>query len=118
MTQGIVKHIGSQAIDAKDKMLILFGRDATEELKRVSIIQDLNTAAQPIELKEGGKISFDKQEYTITHVGRLAINHLNSIGHVTIVFKDAPTEDSLVNAIYVTPFDIPHLTEGTIITYH
>lgn len=118
MTQGIVRHIGSQAIDAKDKMLILFGDNATEELKKVSIIQELKTAGQPIELKEGGKVSFGKQDYTITHVGHLATNHLNSIGHVTVVFKDAPPEDSLVNAIYVTPYELPVITEGSIITYH
>ena len=117
MTQATVKHIGKNAIDPQERMLILFGDQATTELKKVSIIQEIVGDQPAIDLKEAGKLRFDDQEYTITHVGHLTNEQLNQIGHATVVFQEAPVEDSLANGIYVKPFEIPNISEGSIISY-
>lgn len=41
MKQGIIKAIGPQAIDQKEKMLIFFGDQATEILREYSVIQSI-----------------------------------------------------------------------------
>ena len=69
------------------------------------------------ELKEGDKIFFDEQEYTITQVGPLANENLQTMGHVTAVFKEVAAEDEMANALYLEPFHLPTIKEGTVITY-
>lgn len=117
MTQGIIKAIGQDAISTKDQMIILFGEQATPELRKVSVIQEIEKTGTPIQLTVGGEISFDGQKYQIEHVGDYAEEQLNTIGHMTLVFKEVPAGDALVNAVYLTPFTLPTLTEGSVITY-
>ncbi|MGO2100007.1 PTS glucitol/sorbitol transporter subunit IIA [Vagococcus salmoninarum] len=118
MIQGKVIEIGEQAVDAGDQMIILFGESATPELKKVSVIQTIDKSKGPIKLGLGGHLSFDEQRYTMTHLGRLAESQLNEIGHVTVIFSEVPSEDALVNAIYVEPFILPEIKTGTIIKYN
>jgi len=114
--KSIVKSIGEQAINENESLLILFDETATEELKKFSIIQSFEEKNTK-ELKEGSKIKFDEQEYTIKHVGPIANKHLQSMGHVTIVFNESPKEDKLANALYVEPYTLPKIKVGTNITY-
>lgn len=118
MAKAIIKEIGAQAIGTTDQLLIFFGVEATANLRPFSVIQEFSESVPAIELKKDGWVSFDDQEYQITYVGAFAQEQLNGIGHVTIIFDEAPAEDKLANAIYLTPFEKPFLKEGTIINYH
>lgn len=117
MKKAIVKSIGKNAIDSKDSMLILFGDTATDALRDVSVIQQLENNHYP-ELTVHDQLAFDDQVYTIDKVGRLANENLISLGHVTVMFQAAPKDDEgLLNALYVSPHVMPVIKEGTIITY-
>ena len=117
MMKSVVKSIGEQAINEKEPLLILFDESATEELKKFSIVQSFEGETRKA-LTEGSVISFDDQEYTVTQVGPIANEHLQSMGHVTVVFKETADEDQLVNALYVKPFNLPKIKTGTVITYN
>lgn len=111
--------IGESAISQKDPLIILFGEQATEELRKVSVIQSAISSEQPVSLKPEGKILFGDQEYTILYVGTLANENLNSIGHVTLNFAQPPEakENRIENGVYLSPFELPELTIGSEITY-
>lgn len=116
MITATVTMIGSKALDEKEKMLILFGEGATSTLRDYSVIQALPQGAE-INLKEGDEISFDDQAYTIQRVGRLANQQVNHLGHMSVVFQAEPEDDTLLNAIYVTPDILPKIKKGTQIRY-
>lgn len=118
MVVGTVTEIGKSAINQKDPIVILFGEQATEELRTVSVIQDFNESDQErIDLEKGDKISFDGRAYTILEVGSLANENLKTIGHATLNFSSVPKEDKLANGIYLEPFDLPKFKVGTKIDY-
>lgn len=117
MTKAIVKRIGELAVSDQDEMIILFGESATPELEKVSVIQAVDGTGK-ISVEVGGQISFDDQIYTVKHAGDLAATNLATLAHVVIVFSGVPDEDSLSNALYVEPYTLPKINEGTVITYH
>lgn len=116
MIKSVVKQIGEHAMDAKDEMIILFGEKVTEEIEKVSVIQQVETNG-PFNLEVGDTILFDDQEYYIVKIGSVSNRHLESMGHVTLMFKDPEGMDELSNAIYLEPYTFPKINEGTIITY-
>ena len=116
MKRSVVKSIGEHAISEKEPIIILFDESATEGIKKFSVIQSFEENNEK-ELKAGGIISFDNQEYNIKEVGPLANKNLQEMGHVTVVFKETTGEDELANALYVEPFTLPKIKEGTVITY-
>lgn len=117
MAIGTVTSIGPQAISEKDPIIILFGEEATEDIRQVSVIQAFEKESEAIDLKEGHMIKFDDQAYTIEAVGSLAVDNLNSIGHITLSFTDVPAEDQLGNGIYLSPKTLPVISVGTKISY-
>lgn len=117
MMKSVVKSIGEQAISEKEPLLILFDESATDELKKFSVVQAFEGESRKA-LEVGSSISFDEQNYTVTQVGPIANKHLQSMGHVTVVFKETAEEDQLANALYVAPFILPEIKTGTIITYN
>lgn len=116
MIEGKITAIGEQAIDPKEKLLIFFDESATAGLKPYAIIQDV-PAASEITLKVGDEISFGSAKYTVTHLGNTALKGLHEIQHESFVFDQIPAADSIVNGIYLTPFEVPHLEVGMMITY-
>lgn len=114
-----VTAIGPSAISTKDPLIILFGEQATEELRKVSVIQSVISEEKTVDLQPGGSVSFGEQRYTIQHVGTLANTNFNSIGHVTLIFSDLPEdkEDRIENGVYLTPHQLPELNEGTVILF-
>lgn len=56
-----IKKIGPKAISPEDRVVILFGESANEELADVSVIQefDADTPAASIVLKKGDTITID-----------------------------------------------------------
>ena len=117
MLVGTVTAIGENAISKKDPMIILFGEQATEEIRTVAIIQSFEKEKETVKLKPGQKISFDEKIYTIKTVGSLANENLNTIGHVTLSFSEVPEDDRIESGIYLTPYELPELTIGTKISY-
>lgn len=119
MKKAIIKQIGEQAVDPKDRMIILFNEEATSELKKVAVIQEFSDNSETIELKKNGVISIDDKDYEIREVGCLATKQLNTIGHITMMFDEVPeASDVLSSAVYLSPTSMPSLSEGTIITYY
>ena len=116
MKKSIVTAIGAEALNEQEPLIILFDNSATEELKKFSVIQEFELTNTK-EINVGNTLSFDHQEYTITHVGPLANEHLTAMGHVTVVFKEIEDDHQLVNALYVSPHTLPVIKEGTVITY-
>ncbi|MGX4685573.1 PTS glucitol/sorbitol transporter subunit IIA [Vagococcus sp. JNUCC 83] len=116
MIKSIVKQVGQYSMDAKDEMIILFGEKVTEELEKFSVIQKINSN-DAFDLEVDGTIAFDDQEYRIVQIGSVANKHLDSMGHVTLMFKSPEGMDELSNAIYLEPYTFPKISEGTVITY-
>ncbi|ALV21716.1 MAG: PTS glucitol/sorbitol transporter subunit IIA [Carnobacterium sp.] len=117
MLVGKITAIGEHAITQKDPIIILFGEQATEDLRTVSIIQSFEKDKERVDLKPGQTITFDEQVYTILEVGALANENLNTIGHVTLNFSEVPEEDKLASGIYLEPFTLPKVAVGTTIHY-
>ncbi|MCA9766270.1 MAG: PTS glucitol/sorbitol transporter subunit IIA [Carnobacterium sp.] len=117
MLVGTVTSIGEQAISKKDPIIILFGEQATQDLRSVSIIQSFKEGQEKVKLMPGKSVFFDDQEYTILEVGSLANEHLNTIGHVTLNFSEVPSEDKLASGLYLKPFKVPKIEVGTMIHY-
>lgn len=117
MLVGTVTSIGKYAISKNDPIIILFGEQATEDLRSVSIIQSFKEKQNNVELKPGQSVFFDDQEYTILEVGSLANENLNTIGHVTLDFSEVPREDRLANGLYLKPFNLPKVEIGSTIHY-
>ncbi len=114
MVKSVVTEIGKNALGTDD-IIILFNEEATESLKNFSVIQQVDSKS--FNLSEGSQISFDEQIYNIVKVGALANKHLEELGHVTLVFKDPKETDELVNALFLEPYTLPDIKEGTVITY-
>ena len=118
MLVGTVTAIGENAISKKDPMIILFGEQATEEIRTVAIIQSFEKEKETVKLKPGQKISFDEKIYTIKTVGSLANENLNTIGHITLSFSEVPGDDRIESGIYLSPHELPEVSVGTKITYN
>lgn len=116
MIHATIKEIGAKAVSDQEPILILFDQTATSALRNYSIIQEISLK-EAFQLKKGGMISFDQQEYTIEHVGTLANENLTSVGHVTLIFESYTADSSIANGIYLSPQRLPELHVGTEIKY-
>ncbi|ASZ08330.1 MULTISPECIES: PTS glucitol/sorbitol transporter subunit IIA [Enterococcus] len=116
MIQANVVEIGPEAINEKEPMLILFNNTATTTLRNYSIIQEFLNK-EPFKLESGKTIRFDEQEYTIEHVGTTANQNLETVGHVTLVFDEHQPENTIVNGVYLNPYQLPEIHLGTQIYY-
>ncbi|HLQ39749.1 MAG TPA: PTS glucitol/sorbitol transporter subunit IIA [Tetragenococcus sp.] len=115
MQQGKILHIGNQAIDQTENMLLFFGEKATAGLAPYSVIQKI-AEPEKINLKVGDKIVFGQQEYQITYLGHLVNENLQTIQHASFVFADAP-QDKLASSVYLSPAVLPKLSPGMTIIY-
>lgn len=116
MIHATIKEIGEQAVSEQEPILILFDQTATSTLRNYSVIQEI-TSKETFSLSKEGVISFDQQEYTIEHVGTMANENLNTVGHVTLIFDHYSTESSIANGIYLAPYQLPEIHVGTQIEY-
>ncbi|HEX5351623.1 MAG TPA: PTS glucitol/sorbitol transporter subunit IIA [Trichococcus sp.] len=114
--QSKVIQIGEKAIDIKEPMIILFDDSATPPLQEVSVIHRFVEPQEWFELEDGDRILFDDQEYRISYVGTHVLKNLKSIGHTTMIFNNWDDE-RLETSIYLTPYILPTITDGTTITY-
>lgn len=111
-----VTEIGDKALSKDEDIIILFGEDATTELKNHSVIQEVpkNTT---FTLEVGDTIKFDDEKFIITKVGKYANDHLSEIGHVSLFFRDVEGPDDFPNALFLRPHYVPKIKKGTVITY-
>ncbi|MGX7059349.1 PTS glucitol/sorbitol transporter subunit IIA [Vagococcus humatus] len=117
MKQAKIISIGPKAIDSHENILILFGEEVTDTLREFSIIQELDESEKLV-LKTGSQIKFNDQTYVVEQVGASANEHLNSIGHISVIFDKSPKEDLLgSSSVYVSPYRLPDLSVGDMITY-
>ncbi|MEW9670897.1 PTS glucitol/sorbitol transporter subunit IIA [Ammoniphilus sp. 3BR4] len=116
MIQSVVSLIGEMALSfEEEKVLIFFGPNAPEELKEVSVIQELKEHGdQPLAV--GDKLVVGDQEYRVTSLGSEAYHNLLAIGHISIYFTEAPA-DVLPGSVYVTPHVLPKIEVGTKIQF-
>lgn len=116
MNVASVKEIGQKALHPDDKLIILFGEEATKELKQFSVIQKV-IKEKDFDLKEGDTILFDDASYTIKKVGPHANKHLNEMSHVSLVFSEVEEDHNMANALYLEPYHLPNIQVDTVIKY-
>ncbi|WP_339226639.1 PTS glucitol/sorbitol transporter subunit IIA [Oceanobacillus sp. FSL K6-2867] len=107
-----VLEIGALVPDFKEEsLLVLFNETAPLELKDISVIHRFEEQPENA-LQQGTTLVIGDKEYTIQKVGEEANPNFESLGHVSIYFKDDETEEILPGAVLVTPSDFPELNIG------
>lgn len=116
MYKSNVQEVGEMALAfEEEKVIILFGPQAPNELREVSIIHEaVEDSDEPI--KKGGNFVVDDQVYTIEAVGSSANDNLNELGHISIYFQDVP-EDVLPGAVFVSPKQLPKVSNNSTIEF-
>lgn len=112
-----ITHIGKDAFEEAESMLVLFGEQATEMIRNVSVLQSFDEEESREQLREGHRILFGDNAYTIQHIGEQVNDNLSSLGHCVLIFKEKGEEDQLPNSIYLWPHQLPELAENMVISY-
>lgn len=111
--ENTIKAVGASVAEFADSdFLIIFGKNAPDELKDYCYTVDVNPINGTI--KAGQVISFDDQTYKITSVGEEAPVTLKGLGHCTIRFS-GNTEPELPGTLYVEKKPLPKVGVGTVI---
>lgn len=97
-----IKEIGKQALDG-DHTVILFGPDATDKLRLVSVIQEFEkeTPINNFVFKKGDTITIDGTTYLASYVGSMVEMNMKALGHATLYFGSSVPKKPLANAIYL-----------------
>ncbi|SES79459.1 PTS system, glucitol/sorbitol-specific IIA component [Salinibacillus kushneri] len=116
MYKSTIKEIGALVPSfEEEKVVILFGPQAPDELREMSVIHEIEeTSDQPIQ--EGGTLRIGDQTYTITAVGSAANDNLKELGHISVYFKE-PADNVLPGAVFVSPSQFPTFNEGNTIVF-
>lgn len=111
-----VLEIGSMVPAFEEEMLVvLFGTNAPNELKDISVIHEPQSKFENDSIKEGTKLQMGGNTYTVSKVGSLANANFEELGHLSIYFKD--TDDLLPGAIQVEPGVFPQVEIGEEISF-
>ncbi|MBF2545618.1 PTS glucitol/sorbitol transporter subunit IIA [Listeria seeligeri] len=94
----------------EEKIVILFGPTATNELREISVIHELEELPNNA-IQKGNKLTIGQQEYRIEEVGTEANKNLEELGHISIYFRSGENE-VLPGAIVVSPEIFPTLAIG------
>ncbi|GMA09325.1 PTS sorbitol transporter subunit IIA [Tetragenococcus halophilus subsp. flandriensis] len=114
MYQTKITEIGNLVEEFREEvLLVLFGPKVPPELKDISVIHESNKEPKDI-FTQNGKIKIGNQVYTITKVGTEANKNFESLGHISIYFREGENE-VLPGAINVTPQVFPELQVGNTI---
>ncbi|MGX7107421.1 PTS glucitol/sorbitol transporter subunit IIA [Hutsoniella sourekii] len=109
-----VINIGDEAELFKgEKMMILFGENAPEDLAEYCYninVNDINGSIEP-----GLTLQIGQDSYQITAVGDVVEKNLRDLGHITIRFNGS-TDAELGGTLYVEDKELPSLSVGTEIT--
>lgn len=116
MVKSTVKEIGEFAFFEDVPVLILFNSTAPEGLREVCVIHDFDEVANQEMLKEGSKIVFGEQEYTVEKIGDVANSTLYELGHISLYF-DLKDEELLPGSAALSPNEIPKIEPGDVIQF-
>jgi glucitol/sorbitol PTS system EIIA component len=106
-----VKSVGPLADSfLEEKMFILFGDGAPQELKDFCYNINVVDAAEVIQA--GQKLYIDNQPFEITCVGEVVQRNLTTLGHITLRF-DGSTTAELPGTLYLENKEIPSIDLGT-----
>ena len=109
-----VVSVGEGALNAEDGLVILFGKEVSDRLKEVSVIQEFEQIDQ-YDVKKGMRLTIDKQHYQVAYVGNLVASNLETVHHTVLDFNAVPDEPRS-NAIYLEPQNFPVIHAGSQIT--
>lgn len=111
MYKTTIKEIGELVpAFAEEQLVILFGPTATSELRAIGVIHETTKAEENV-LKVGRKLMIGSQQYEITKVGKTANKNFDTLGHISIYFKESEAE-VLPGAVVVSPAIFPELLVG------
>lgn len=106
-----VKSVGSMAQTfLEEKMLILFGNDAPQDLKDYCYNIDVVNAEG--EIQAGQVLYINDEKFEITSVGNVVQQNLTSLGHITLRF-DGSTTPELPGTLYLEEKELPAIEPGT-----
>ena len=106
-----VKSVGIEAKSfLEEKMFILFGDGAPQELKDFCYNIDVVDATE--EIKAGQKLYINNDSFEITSVGDVVQRNLTTLGHITLRF-DGSTSPELPGTLYLENKDLPSIDLGT-----
>ena len=117
MYKSVVTEVGDLALAfEEEKVSILFGPQAPQELKEIAIIHESIIADSEESIIEGGVFNVDDQQYKITAVGSAANTNLRELGHISIYFSE-PELEILPGAVFVSPHVFPKYKNGSVIEF-
>ncbi|EPN9397276.1 PTS glucitol/sorbitol transporter subunit IIA [Listeria monocytogenes] len=99
----------------EEKIVILFGPTATNELREISVIHEFQDAPNNA-LTKGNTLLIGEQVYIIEEVGTDANKNLEELGHISVYFRSGQNE-VLPGAIVVSPEVFPTITVGDSIQF-
>ncbi|EAE3609055.1 PTS sorbitol transporter subunit IIA [Listeria monocytogenes] len=99
----------------EEKIVILFGPTATNELREISVIHEFQDVPNNA-LNKGNTLLIGEQEYTIEEVGSDANKNLEELGHISVYFRSGQNE-VLPGAVVVSPEVFPTMTIGDSIQF-
>lgn len=101
---------------AEEFLLVLFGPEAMAELRDICVIHESADIPENV-LKKDGCLMIGNQEYHILEVGDEANPNFESLGHISIYFRDGKNNEILPGAILVEPKVFPALAVGDEIVF-
>lgn len=106
-----VKSIGAMANTfLEEKMLILFGNGAPQDLK--DFCYNIEVVDVTGDIQAGQKLFINNKEFEITSVGDVVQRNLTTLGHITLRF-DGSTTPELPGTLYLESKEIPLIELGT-----
>lgn len=107
-----VTNIGEMVPEFKEAgLLILFGPEATNELKPICVMHEFETEPSLEVLKENTRIEMGNKTYRIKKVGDAANQNFHELGHISIYFNEG-SEDLLPGAVLAEPNVFPGIRKG------
>lgn len=82
-----------------EKMIVLFNDNAPDELAEFCVIHKGNELVDTI--CEGDILKINGQEYPIIKFGEVVQDNLGNLGHITIKFDGAKTDEILEGSLHV-----------------
>lgn len=113
-----ITEVGSMVPAFEEEMLIvLFGPNAPEGLREISVIHEAEEDLQEGTIKPGSKMEMGGKVYNVLEVGSQAVANFEELGHVSIYFK-TEMDELLPGAIKVEPEIFPEVDLGQTIKFY
>ncbi len=107
-----VKKIGTLANSfLENKMIILFGKEAPQDLKDFCYVIDMVNIEDKI--KAGQKLYIDNKIFEITSVGDIVQHNLETLGHITLRF-DGSAIPKLPGTLHLENKEVPDISVNTV----